>query len=211
MIVHLLEYRVATGHDAEVDSFVRHSALRAAPAPGILARCVGRRLGPAGHEHVAATKWRDLDSYGRGTADDGIPEYLASVSALLRDVRSTRYRVVASEGPGLESARILRIYHATVVTEMLATWGRRAAEPIGRLLLIAGMEKVITGIGVLAVDRPGETSIVAITAWRDWEAILRATAGHTDRLLLETELADIERPSDVAHYQLPGLKDWPVA
>ena len=211
MIVHLLEYQVATGHDAEVDSFVRHSALRAPPSPGILARCVGRRLGPVGHEHVAATEWGDLDSYRLGTAHDGIPEYLASVSALLRHVRSTRYRVVFSEGPGLESARILRIYRATVATEMLAAWGRRAAEPIDRLLVIPGMEKVITGVGVLAVDRPGETSIVAITAWRDWEAILQATGGHIDRLLLETELADIERPLDVAHYQLPGLKDQPVA
>jgi hypothetical protein len=202
LIVHLLEYQVETGRDAEVDAFIRHAALAEAPAPGIVSRCVGKRLGHVGHEHVAATAWTDIDSFRRGTATTGVPEYLAPVAERFRDVRSTRYRVVLAEGPGCDDARILRIYHATVATEMLASWERRAAEPIQRLSAKPGLMNAFAGVGVLDDDPPGETSIVAITAWLDWESVIGATGGHIDRLLLETELADLERPSDVEHYQL---------
>lgn len=202
MLVHLLEYQIARGHGAEVDGFVRHSVLAESLAPGMLTRCVGRRLGPVGHEHVAATEWSDMDSFRRGTSSAGVPEFLEPVSRYLRDARAARYRVVLAEGPGFESARILRLYRATVATEMLATWERRATEPIDRLSTKPGLMKVIAGAAVLDTDPPGETSIVAITAWQDWESVIMATGGHIDRLLLETELPDIERPSDVAHYQL---------
>jgi hypothetical protein len=209
MIVHLLKYQVVAGRDAEVDGFVRHSALATPPTPGIVARCVGRRLGPVGHEHVAATAWTDLDVFRSGTSSGGVPDYLSPVADRMRDVRSARYRVVVAEGPGCEDARILRIYHATVATEMLATWERRATEPIDRLAAKPGLLKAFAGVGVLDADPPGETSIVAITAWLDWGSVISATGGHIDRLLLETELADLERPSDVEHYQLLATEPSP--
>jgi hypothetical protein len=210
LIVHLLEYQVETGRDAEVDAFLRHSALVTPPAPGVVSRCVGRRLGQIGHEHVAATAWTDMDSFRRGTATNGIPEYLTPVAERFRDVRSTRYRVVHAQGPGCETARILRIYHATVATELLATWERRASTPIERLSTKPGFRQAFAGVGVLDVDPPGETSIIAITAWLDWESVIEATGGHIDRLLLETEMADLERPSDVEHYQLIQASEPPA-
>jgi hypothetical protein len=52
------------------------------------------------------------------------------------------------------------------------------------------------------VARAGEAGVVVLTAWTDWDLLLMATGGRLNSALLDTELADIERPANADHYEV---------
>lgn len=202
MIVHLLEFRVVPGHEAEVTGFLRHTAPGGRPSAGILMRCVGSRLNRHQQEHLVVTCWRDGAAFTRGTDPQGVPGYLAPKADLLSEPRSSGFRVSAALGDEPDGARILRVYRAQVAAASVVEWEGRAAE---QMTALSGKQSLIfarAGV-VLDDERPSdEVSVVALSAWRDWDAVLAATGGHIDRLVQDTELIDLERPVGVDHYEL---------
>jgi hypothetical protein len=209
VIVHLLEYRVIPGHEAEVTGYLRHGVLTATPSNGLAARFVGRRLSDRGREQLAVTTWRDQAAFARGTDAEGLPAYLAPESSLLCDRASSRYRLVASTGLDRVGGRVLRLYRSSVAAEAIEMWERRALEHVGRLdrredvlTAVAGVETEAGGEG----RRAGAADVVVLTVWSEWDRLLAATGGHLDRSLLGTDLADLERPGTADHFEIlePG-------
>ncbi len=201
VIVHLVEFRIAPGHEAEVVACLRHPELRAGPRPeGLIADSVGRRLGQKQREHVLVTSWKDEKSWRKGT-DNGSPRCLAQVADLLTDRRDVRFRVVGCSGSGLEAGKILRVYRGRVALASLPAWEARACEPIEWLSGKPGLVSLAVGP---SMDESGadEREVMAVSSWRDWDAVLEATGGHLDRLLEATEMSELEHPVDVEHYQL---------
>jgi hypothetical protein len=205
-IIHLFEYRVQPGFDAEVERFLRHVTAEHKKPAGLVARSAGRRLGRDQREYILGSIWLDEKSFAQGTDARGVPSCLAAKGGLLRDLRSSDYTVVAPAAASWAHAQILRVYRASVRNEDVAAWRQRAIEPIGRLSAKDGLNAVLAGFGESATSEPAVTPVIAITVWRDWESVLLATGGHLDRLLKETELGDLESPIDVEHYQLWGAE-----
>ncbi len=205
VIVHLLEYRVVPGHEAEVAGFLRHEAAAAQTDGGIVIRCFGRRLGARGREHLAATVWTGWDAFRHGTDEGGVPAFLSAKSVLLGVERSSSYRVVASVGLGCEGARIVRLYRTTIAADSREAWERRALEPVGQLASREGLLTVVAGVSEDqdgSVAQAGEVGAVVLTAWTDWDLLLAATGGRLNRALPDTELADIERSANADHYEV---------
>jgi len=212
VILHLLEYRVVPGHEAEVTGFLRQQASAARADEGIVFSCFGRRLGTQGREHLAATVWSGWDSFRRGTDGKGLPGFLSAISVLLGVESSTRYRVVASTGWRCEGARILRLYRTAVAADAVETWERRALEPVGRLASRDGLLTIVAGVGKDpdgSVARADEAGVVILTAWSDWNLLLTATGGRLNATLADSELADIERPANADHYEVIGPEPRP--
>jgi hypothetical protein len=212
VIVHLLEYRVVPGHEAEVTGYLRHSAPTATPSNGPAARFVGRRLSNRGREHLAATIWRDQAAFARGTDAKGLPTYLAPESSLLCDRASGRYRLVASTGLDRAGGRVLRLYRTSVAPHEIQTWERRVLEPMDRLADMEGVLTVVAGVEIEAGRvgrRARATNVVVLTVWSAWDPLLAATGGHLDRSLLGTDLSDLERPGTADHFEL--LQPEPIA
>ena len=212
MIVHLLEYKVVPGHEAELAGHLRHASLSVPPQPGQVARYVGRRLGHQGREHIAVTTWRDLSALADGTDAEGVPAYLARVVDLLGDKASRQYRVVASVELGGEAAYVLRVYRTSIAAEALEVWERRTLESVGRLANKDGLIAVVAGVEVArvaAVPQAGEVSVVVLTAWTKWDLLLAATGGRLNRAIIDTELADLERPASADHFELLEAEPGP--
>jgi heme-degrading monooxygenase HmoA len=201
-VVHLVEFRIQPGHEVEVVAALRHPELFGPRPEGLLADSVGRRLGHQRREHVLATSWRDEASWRAGIDDGQNPRCLARVAHMVEDRRSSAFRVVASKGPSWDEGKILRVYRGAVGDESMARWEAWACGPAGAVGTDPGLVSLLVGPSMLPDERPGEQVVVAVTAWRDWEAVLAATGGHLDHLLRETEMTELERPLSVEHYQL---------
>ncbi len=216
VLIHLFEYRVLPGHEAELVGYVRHSVLPARPA-GAVSSCAARRLGQGRSDFIAVTAWEDEKACAAGIDEDGVPRTLLPQASLLVDCRSSLYLVVASVELDCDNARILRIYRATVRREDLEHWQEQAVDAARTLTARPGLMAVQVGVGAAMADRPNAVqpdavrqdavpqdavSVVALTAWRDWDSLIAAAGGHLDHLLLETELTDLEEPVGADHYQM---------
>ena len=201
MIVHLLEYRVLAGHEAEVAGFVRQSLDAPMPA-GLLSRCAGRRLAQDGPRHVVVSAWRDPDSFRVGTNAAGVPRYLADKAMLMRRRASGQFRAVASHGTDWDGARLLRLYRASVVPDALELWERSAPEVLGEVANKHGLTAALVGVAMGDPDAADGTPILVLTAWSDWDSLLEATGGRLHRPLTDTELVDFEQHSIADHYDL---------
>jgi hypothetical protein len=212
VIVHLLEYRVVPGHEAEVVGYLCHQALVAPPDQGLACRYAGQRLGTHGREHLAATVWSDWEALQHGIDEAGVPGFLAAESELLGVKRPSRYRVVASTGLGCEGARVLRLYRTSIAAAAVEIWEQRALEPVGRLASKKGLLTVVAGVST-DQDGPaaqaGEASVVVLTAWAKWDLLLTATGGRLNSALIDTELEDIERPATADHYEVMAPEPGP--
>lgn len=202
MIVHLLEFRVTPGHEAEVVGFIRHSGPADSASAGILMQCLGRRLSRHQQEHIAVTSWRDEAALAHGTDPFGMPVYLSPRADLLGDRKLSSFRVSAALGDGVEGARVLRVYRANVAAADVAEWARRAVEHLAGLVGTEGLVYVREGVGMAGANPEGDVPVLALSCWRDWDAVLAATGGHIDRLVQSTELVDLERFIGVDHYEL---------
>jgi hypothetical protein len=206
VLIHLFEYRVLPGHEAELVGYVRHSVLPARPA-GAASSCAARRLGQGRSDFIAVTAWEDEKACGAGIDADGVPRTLLPQASLLVDCRSSLYLVVASVELDCDNARILRIYTATVPRRDVEYWQEKAVDAVKTLTARPGLMAVQVGVGAEIADQPDAVqpdavSVVALTAWRDWDSLIAATGGHLDRGLLETELIDLEQPVGADHYQM---------
>jgi hypothetical protein len=203
--IHLLEYRVSPGHEAEVTGLLRHGLL-AGPLPdGMVARFAGRRLSGQRPQHVVATTWRDSAALARATDRAGLPLYLAEQVPLLGETVSSRYRLVSSTGLGRESAKILRLYRNSIAVDAVESWERRAVETVARLATTGGLLVAEAGLendGGGTVIRDGDARIAVLTAWTEWDTLIAATGGRLERALLATELVDLERPASPDHFEL---------
>ncbi|MGD0862215.1 MAG: hypothetical protein ABSA21_05575 [Candidatus Limnocylindrales bacterium] len=164
----------------------------------------GTRLSRHQSEHIVVTCWRTDAAFARGTDPQGVPAYLSPRADLLSARRPSTFRVTASLGSSLEGARILRVYRAQVAAASIAAWERRAAELLTSLSATDGLVAMRAGSSPAGAHSGSGLQVVAVSAWRDWDAVLAATGGHIDRLLQETELADVEEPIGVDHYELLG-------
>jgi len=204
VIIHLLEFQVVPGHAVEVTGFLRHS-LADDPLPaGVVMRCAGRRLEHNQSEHIVATCWRDDDALASGTDQNGLPSYMASKAEFLGSPRSTTYGAAASIGGGIEGGRIIRVYHALIDADAVTEWKQRWREQVDSVAGRDGLICVRAGVSCSGPQSGGELSVVAVSAWRDWDAVLAATSGHIDRLVEDTASSDLERSAELDHYQLIG-------
>jgi len=212
-IVHLLEYRIRPGHDAEVTGVLRHGLL-AGPLPdGIVARFAGRRLSGQGRQHFVATPWSDSAALSLAIDEQGLPVYLAGQASLLGHVETSRYRQAASTGLGREGAKVVRLYRTSIAADAVESWERRAVEMIGRLVTMRGLLVAQAGVetdGEDVVLRVGDARIAVFTAWEEWDLLLAATGGRLEKPLLDTELTDLEQPARADHFQLLDGEPGPV-
>jgi hypothetical protein len=210
VIIHLLEFRVVPGHEAEVAGYLRHGGLAAHPPNGLLARHVGRRMSARGREYLAATTWLDEAAFDRGTIREGLPAYLAPASSMLGDKAASRYRVLASTGLGSVGARVLRLYRTSIAADSVGLWEKLTLESLGRLVSTEGLLTAVAGVG-LDGDEPaahaGEACVAVLTAWTEWNRLLVATGGRLNEAILDTDLVDIEGPATTDHFEL--LKEDP--
>jgi hypothetical protein len=203
VISHLLEFRVVPGHQAEVAALLRRFPAGNGSTPGLTAHCIGRRLGRNQEEYVLTTVWQDEESLRKGTAEDGVPLYLSPMLDLLGRRTPSAFDVLASHwGDGFDSATILRVYRADVAAEALRDWASMVEQRAGRLAETAGLRVVLGGTRVPAGERTGDLPVTVVSAWSDWNAVLAATGGHIDQVVLETDLGELEKPTGVEHYQL---------
>jgi hypothetical protein len=98
VFVHLIEYRIVPGHEAEVTGFLRHEALGGPLPDGMVARFAGRRLRGDGRRHIVATTRRDSAALAAGTDVGGVPGSLAGKVELLANAQTSLFRVVAATG-----------------------------------------------------------------------------------------------------------------
>jgi heme-degrading monooxygenase HmoA len=202
VLVHLVEFRIQPGREAEVVAALRHPEAFGPCPEGLLAHSVGRRLGHQCREHVLATAWRNESSWRVGTDGGRLPRCMDRVADLFDERRDSAFHVVASKGPSWDEGKILRVYRGAVGDESMARWQDWASGRVGSVGSDPGLVSLLVGPSVLPEERPGEHVVVAVTAWRSWEAVLAATGGHLDHLLRETEMAELERPLSIEHYQL---------
>jgi hypothetical protein len=202
VIVQMLEFHVAPGHEAEVASYLTHIMSDEQVPPAIQMRCAGKRLNMQKSQYIVATCWDDDASMARGTDAAGVPQYLAPKAELLGAVSAVTFDVSAAIGLGLKGARIMRVYRAQVAAETLPDWQDRWISQITGLAAWDGLVCVRAGVQVAAERSGGMVPVLAIGAWRDWEAVLAATGGHIDRLILETDTPEVERLASIDHYQL---------
>jgi hypothetical protein len=205
MFVHLIEYRISPGHEAEVTGFLRHEALGGPPPDGMVARFAGRRLSGEGRRHLVATAWRDAAALAAGTDTRGVPGYLAGKAELLSDAQTSLYRVVAAAGLGRAGARVLRVHRTTIAADIIEAWEQQAQETLDGLVSRPGLTAAVAGVwagGREATLTPGDAGIVVLTAWTEWDALLAATGGRLERTIIDTELSDLERPARADHFEL---------
>jgi heme-degrading monooxygenase HmoA len=210
VIVHLLEFRIAPGHEAEVVAFLRRLPAGDGSLAGPVQHCVGRRLGRDQQEYVLTTVWRDQGSFGKGVDQNGLPAYLAHQAKLLSDCGASALDVLASYGEGFAGARILRVYRAFVAPAAVDAWREGAVHQAVKLAQSAGLRLVLAGARRPAEDPTGDVPVMAISAWRDWNSVLTATGGHLDQLVGETGLVDTEKPAGLDHYQLLDREGGPA-
>lgn len=201
VIVHLLEYQVLAGHAAEVAGFVRQSLDAPMPA-GLLTRCVGRRLALDGPKQVVASAWQDVNAFRVGTNSAGVPRYVAGKSSLMRRRVPGQFRAVVWCGADWSHARVLRLYRASVAAAALAEWEERVPQALDEVTRKAGASAAVAGVALDDKDAADGIPILVLTAWRDWDALLKATGGRLNWPLLNTELADFEEHSVADHYEL---------
>jgi hypothetical protein len=201
-IVHLVEFRVRPGHEAEVVAYLRNAAPGDRPSAGLRLTCIGRRLRGHRQEHIAVLRWRDGRDYARGTGPLGVPRYLSAIADLLSELRSSAFDTTTAMGDGTEGARVLRVYRTHVAAASLEDWQRRTVEPLTRLSQKQGLVYLRAGTGLAGAAASGEVPILILCGWRDWDVMLAATGGHIDLPAQETDLDDLEGPSDVDHYEL---------
>jgi hypothetical protein len=213
MIVHLVEYRIQPGYEAEVTGLLVHE-FTAAPLPdGLVSRFSGRRLRGHGRQHFVATTWRDPEALARATDEHGLPAYLAERSSLIGDRAMSRYRVVASTGLGREGAKVLRLYRTSIAADAVESWKRRAVETTDRLVRKHGLLVALAGVETDEADAvpvEGNARIAVLTAWAEWDLLLAATGGRLDKALLDTELTDLEQPASADHFELLRAEPGPV-
>ncbi len=205
MFIHLLEFRVLPGFDAEMAAYLRHQTSDADLSQGMVSCFLGHRLGRQGREHVAVTIWRDAPAMDRGTDRAGIPIYLAPKVSLIGDTISTRYRLVASIGIGGEGARVLRLYRSSIAAGSTEIWERRALVPVGQLVAVKGLLTAAAGMAIdgdRSVEQAGSVRVVVATAWTDWNLLLAATGGRLDGSVPGTQLVDLEGPASIRHFEL---------
>ena len=202
MIVHLVEFRIKSGFEAEVVATLQLPGPASAWPAGLVAHCVGRRMGHSHRKHVFACAWQDFESWRHGLDEADSPSCLTRVADRLEDRRDSVVDVLASVGPRWDEGRVLRIYRATVAADSLAEWEAKALGPVGKLSGLDGLVSILVGPAWPRPDGQGDRTVFAISAWRDWSAVLSATGGRIDRLVQRTELADLERPVRVDHYQI---------
>ena len=208
MFVHLIEYRIVPGHEAEVTGFLRHEALAGLPPDGTVARYAGRRMSGVGRRHLLATAWRDAAALAAGTDGRGVPGYLARKAELLADAQTSLYRVVAATGLGRDGARVLRVYRTSIAADAIEAWELRAQETLDGLVGRPGLWAAVAGVwagGREVTLAPGEAGIVVLTAWTEWDLLLAATGGRLERTLIDTEISDLERPARADHFDLLEL------
>jgi hypothetical protein len=207
-IVHLVEFRVVPGHEAEVPAYLRNAAPAERHSARLRVICIGRRLRGHSQEHIAVVGWRDGRDYARGTDPLGVPSYLSAKADLLSELRSSAFDVSTVLGDGTEGARILRVYRTHVVAASLGDWQRRSVEPLTRLSEKEGLVYLRAGTGLAGPDASGEVPILILCGWRDWDAMLAATGGHIERPAQESNLDDLEGPGEIDHYELlePGTR-----
>ncbi len=201
-IVHLAEFYVVPGHEAEVVGYLRNAVPGSRSSAGFATICIGTRLRGQRQEHIAVADWRDERDYARGTNPLGVPRYFSAKADLLSELRSSAFDASTAMGEGTGGARILRVYRTHVVAASLADWHRRTVEPLTRLSQKQGLLYLRAGTGLAGPDARGEVPILILCGWRDWDVMLAATGGHIDRPAQETHLDDLEGPSDVDHYEL---------
>ena len=202
VIVQLLEFQVVPGHEAEVTSSLRQTVLEGPLPAGILMRCAGKRLSQQQAEHIVATCWRTDAAMTAGLDEHGLPRYLAPVAELLGGRRLAAFDVSASIGHSLAGARIMRVHRGSVAPESLEIWARSSAAQVEKLSARDGLICARAGASRAGASADGEVPVFAISAWRDWEAVLAATGGHIDRLVEDTDLGELERAVALDHYQL---------
>jgi hypothetical protein len=202
VIVHLLEFRVVPGHEAEVVGFLRNAAPCDRSSAGLLTCCIGRRLGRHQSELVVVTGWRDHAAFTSGTDALGVPTFFSPKASLLGERRSLAFDVSASMGDGPDGSRILRVDRALVSTADVELWERRSEEQLTRMSETDGLLCLRAGVGLADADPGGAVPVVALSAWRDWEAVLVVTGGHIGRLVQDTELIDLEHSGSVGHYEV---------
>jgi hypothetical protein len=202
VIVHILEFRAKPGHEAELVGFLRSFETEARPAGRLLKHYIGRRLSRHQQEHIAVTCWNDVAAFARGTDPLGTPAYLWPRGDLLSDRKSSCYRVCAALGDGTEVARVLRVYRADVAASDVGEWERRTAEHMTDLGGTEGLVYLREGVSMAGANQEGSVPILALSCWRNWDAVLAATGGHIDRLVQATELIDLERTTSVDHFEL---------
>jgi hypothetical protein len=212
MFVHLIEYRIVPGHEAEVTGFLRHEALGGPPPEGMVARYAGRRLSGEGRRHLVATAWRDAAALAAGTDPRGVPGYLAGKAELLADPQTSLYRAVAATGLGRDGARVLRVYRTSIAADAIGEWESRAQETLDGLVGRPGMWAAVAGVwagGREVTLTPGEAGIVVLTAWTEWDGLLAATGGRLERTLIDTEMSDLERAARADHFELLSTDPGP--
>lgn len=200
VIVHLLDYRVVPGHEAEVEGFLRHQGLVGPGLRGMVCRYVGRRLGTQGPEHLAVSVWSGPEALRSGLGERGIPSFLAATSELLGAESSSQYRVVASSGLDAKGARVLRVYRTAIAADAVVAWGRRALEAVGRLPAKEGFLTVFAGVSADPVGLAADAGAIVVTAWTNWDLLLAAIGGHLNSPLLGTGIDDLENEATRDHY-----------
>jgi hypothetical protein len=210
VIVHMLEFRVVPGREAEVTAFLRHPPPADGHPDDAPVTCTGRRLGRQHSEYILTSVWRDARTFERETDPAGRPVYLTPKLDLLASSSCSAFAVLSAHwGDAFEGSKILRVYRGSVHASDMAEWLKRVDKEAPAVSVNTGLRAVLIGTvipmagegsGEAAAD--GQMAVMAISAWSDWNAVLTATGGHIDRPVLFTEVEDIETPSSVNHYQL---------
>ena len=202
MIVHLVEFRIKPGFEAEVVASLHHRSQADERPAGVLAHSIGRRLGQRHRRYVFACAWRDFESWRRGMEVEDLPACLTLVADRLDERHDSVVDVVASAGPSLEEGRVLRIYRATVRAGDLAEWEAWARGSVEGLAERPGLVSLLVGPSWPRPEADDDMTVFAISAWRDWSDVLAATGGRIKQALDRTELTDLERPLGAEHYEL---------
>jgi quinol monooxygenase YgiN len=202
MIIHLAEFRIKPGFEAEVVATLQHATPGGERPEGVVAHSVGRRLGQSHRWHLMACAWRDFETWRHALNDAGSPICLTRVADKLDDRRDSVVDVVASAGPSWEEGRVLRIYRARVRADQLDEWEARARGPVEWLSGRDGLVSIVVGPSWPRPESGNDRVVFAISAWRDWSDVLSATGGRIHAALLRTELSDLEQPIGAEHYEL---------
>ena len=211
-MVHLFEYRAVPGHEAELTGFLRRRPLGTPNVEGLVAVIAARRLSQNGHAHLAVTCWRDAPCLARGTDAAGLPAPLTPTAELVGDRVSSHFRAAVQAGLGRTGARVLRVYRTSVKAGLIGDWEARALESAGQIAAKDGISLILAGVEIDEDEttRPsGEVRVVVMTAWTEWDLLLDATGGRLNRAILDTELADLEKPAVADHFEILASEAGP--
>jgi len=202
VIVHLVEFRIKPGFEAEVVASLHHSARVGKRPAGVLSHSVAHRLGHAHRRYIFACAWTDFEAWRRALGADESPACLSLVAHRLDERRDCVVDVVASAGPSWEEGRVLRVYRAAVRADDMEEWEARVRGPVAWLAERPGLVSVLVGPSWPRPEADSERTVYAISAWREWSDVLSNTGGRIGRALSRTELAGLEKPLGVQHYEL---------